>query len=181
MRKFLWMALVPVLALGACASDKSDKPKEEKKADKPAAEKLSTDNLICPQVAIVQEAQDVQDYGGEKPDPSQLVGVAHMQAIEGDCGYLEKGIDISFALHMAAQRGNRLGGSQASFPYFIAIVDPSDAIVTQQMMTAHFEFTGMGRRAEADEPLHVFIPLSKEALQAGPNYRVLVGFRKTAH
>jgi hypothetical protein len=176
----LWLALIPVLTLAACASDKADKPKEEE--PKPAKEApFKADNLICPQVAILQAAQDVRDYGRETPAPSELVASAHMKRIEGDCGYKtdknHSGIDINFTLHMNASKGPRLGGVQTSFPYFIAIIDPSDAIVSRQTVTASFSFSGLDKKADLDEPLHVFIPLSEQAMQAGPDYRVLVGFQ----
>jgi hypothetical protein len=178
MKKF--GVLFVLLALVACASDdgKSEKPKDEP----PAKAGLKTDNLICPQVAILQEAQEAFDYGGEKPDPSQLVAKARMKSIDGDCAYRtdkEKGmgIDITFTLHEVAARGPRLGGSQISFPYFIAVVDPSENILNRQTVTAQFKFSGDSKVVEIDEPLHVFIPLSESALPAGPDYRVLIGFK----
>jgi hypothetical protein len=176
MKKF--SALVLLLALAACAG--SDKPEESKKEvaeTKPAAQKIKTDNLICPQVAILQEAEEVSDYGGEEPDPAQLVAKARMKSIDGDCGYRKDGIDITFTLHMAAARGPRLGGAQVSLPYFIVVVDPAENILNRQIVTASFQFTGSAAIIDSLEPLHVFIPLPETALQAGPYYRVLVGFQ----
>lgn len=176
MKKFALLALV--LTLAACAGD--DKPDEAKKAEneaKTAAPKIKTDDLICPQVAILQEAEEISDYGGEEPDPSQLVAKARMVSIAGDCSYRKDGIDISFSLHLTARRGPRLGGEQVSFPYFVAIVDPAENIPSRQVVTAQFKFSGLDKTAEDDEALHVFIPLPQKDQLSGPNYRVLTGFQ----
>ena len=165
-----------VLVLAACASDKSDTKND--KNDKPAEAKLNTEELICPQVAILTEAQDHTDYGGEKADANQLVAAAHMVRVDGDCGYRKNGIDINYTLHIVAHRGPRLGGDQVSFPFYIAVIDPSENILSRQLITARFAFSGKDRQATDDERLHVFIPMPKESVQAGPAYRVLMGFQK---
>lgn len=169
------------LTLAACASD-SDK---KNTPTEPAKPEIKTDNLICPQVAILQEAQEVMDYGGEKANPAQLVAKARLKSVEGDCAYRTKdnksGIDIKFTLHEVAERGSRLGGDQVTFPYFIAIADPDDNVIDRQVMTAQITFKGDDKVTEQDEHLHVFIPLKPDVLLAGPSYRVLIGFKKVAH
>ena len=170
--------LFALLALAACAdSGKSEPPKE---APPPKAE-LKTENMICPQVAILKEADETFDYGGEKPDPAQLVAKARLNKITGDCAYRTDakkgiGIDITFTVQELAARGPRLGGNQVGFPYFIAVVDPADAVLNRQIVTAQFKFSGADKVVEINEPLHVFIPLTEKTLSAGPDYRVLIGF-----
>ncbi len=182
------LVIISLLALAACGSDNTsgDKSTDSDKSSKHAAPKESdtvTKNLICPQVAILQAGEEVMDYGDEKPDPSQLVAKARMKNLEGDCGYRtgtkdgKDGIDINFTLHMRAEKGAHLGGAQTSFPYFIAIVDPSENIISRQVMTAQFHFSGLDKVAVDDEPLHVFVPLPEKAMLSGPDYRVLVGFQ----
>jgi acetylornithine/N-succinyldiaminopimelate aminotransferase len=144
---------------------------------KPAKVENKTNELICPQVAILQPAQEIFDYGGENPDPAQLVARVKMQSIEGDCGYQKNGIDINFTLHLSALRGPRLGGDKFSMPFFIAIVDPSENIISRQTVTAQFHFAG-SKTAMDDEALHVFIPLPEKDQLGGPDYRVLTGFKQ---
>jgi len=172
-----YLLLLAVLTVAACVSDddKSDASKHDKKTDQA---KVKTDDLICPQVAILSEVQEKFDYGGEKPDPSQLVASAKMKSVEGDCAYQATGIDIAYTIHMVAKRGPHLGGDQASFPYFVAIIDPADNIISRQVITATFKFSGADKIAADDEALHVFIPLAQAAQEAGPAYRVLAGFEK---
>jgi hypothetical protein len=183
-------SLFVFLALIACGS--SDKPElspdassTEAVQEAPTPEpEVRTDNLICPQVAVLREADEEFDYGGEKPNPGQLVAKARLGKITGDCAYRKKegsetGIDISFKLEALAMRGPRLGGDQVSFPYFLAVVDPSDVVLSRQLMTAQFHFSGDNKVAELAEPLHVFIPLPIKDLPSGPHYRVLIGFTKS--
>ncbi len=177
MKKFGILFLVLVLA--ACGG--GDKPTVSKDTDdvpaKTEAKKLKLTDLICPQTAILEQAQKVSDYGGEAPDPAQLVAEARMTAVKGDCAYRKDGIDIAFTLHLQAARGKRLGGSQVELPLFIAVVDPAEKILNKQTLTAQFKFSGSEKITDTDDLLHVFIPLSEAALQSGPDYRVLVGFQ----
>lgn len=172
--------MVCLLALTACASDdkaaagKTDKDKAgqtEAVQDQPKP--------ICPQVAIIHELENIRDYGTEKPDPSQLVGEARLQSLNGDCEYEDNGIDITFTIAGIAARGPRLGGDQVGFPFFVAVVDPDGKILNKDQMTADFKFSDGARIATANEPLHVFIPLPKDKDETGPNYRVLAGFQLT--
>jgi hypothetical protein len=178
MKKFGTLLLL--MALAACGG--GDKPKVAEEELLTPEPEIRTDNLICPQVAILRQADEVFDYGGEKPDALQFVAKAHLKKIEGDCAYRKdsnpSGIDISFKLQASAIKGSRLGGNQVSFPYFIAVVDPKDAILNRQVVTAQFNFSGDNKLAELVEPLHVFIPMSAKELITGPSYRVLVGFTK---
>jgi hypothetical protein len=176
--------LLVFMVLAACAdSDKAGTPKE---APPPKPAEIKTEGLICPQVAILREAEEQFDYGGDKPDASQLVAKARLRKVEGDCGYRndkekETGVDISFTLQALAARGPRLGGNQVNFPYFIAVVDPADSVLSRQVMTAQFKFSDDKKVAELYEPLHVFIPVPLKSLPSGPDYRVLIGFLKAEH
>ncbi|MFA4993757.1 MAG: hypothetical protein WC521_00405 [Bdellovibrionales bacterium] len=180
MKKF--GSLLILLALVACSSNKKPEVSEEISMPEP---EIRTDNLICPQVAILRQADEEFDYGGEKPDVTQFVAKASLKQIKGDCAYRKDeddptGIDISFKVRVSAMKGPRLGGNQISFPYFIAVVDPSDAVLQRQVLTAQFRFTGDSKVAEIEEPLHVFIPVSAKNLITGPSYRVLIGFTKSS-
>ncbi|MDD4615718.1 MAG: hypothetical protein PHW76_01170 [Alphaproteobacteria bacterium] len=177
MKKIVCLSVL--LALMGCA-DGEDK-KEPPKAP-PSEVEIRTDRLICPQVAILREAEIFSDYGGEVEDSSRLVAQARLQRIEGDCAYRTDkddptGIDISFRLKASAIKGPRLGGDRASFPYFIAVIDPSGKVLSRQVVTAQFYFSG-NEPSEIEEPLHVFIPVPVGEMNAGPDHRVLVGFLK---
>ncbi len=175
-------SLLFILFLAACASETTKENSQE--ASAPAPAEVRTDNLICPQVAILKQAEEEADFGGESGgDESQLVAKARFAKIEGDCAYRkgdESGIDVAFTLRAQAMKGARLGGERASFPYFIAVVDPADSVLSREVMTAEFKFLKDKKVSEIEEALHVFVPVSEDALPSGPDYRVLIGFLKSA-
>jgi hypothetical protein len=190
------VAAIALLTLSSCtwlgitsSSDEDDKNKTDvAKAEKAQArekEKLIEENPpICPQVAIVRDIDTLRDFGREKPAPDQLIVAAHMTNITGSCSYnydkdKPQGIDIKFELDMEAVRGPRLGGLHASLPFFVAVVDPSGAILNKNRLSAEINFSSDERSAGDAENLHVFIPLTKAAQQTGPDYRVLAGFQLT--
>ncbi len=165
----------------ACSSDDT---KEQDMNDKKAAEAKAASNiyrpkLICPQVAIVRSLDTIRDFGNEQPAAAQLVAVARMENIDGDCGYQDNGIDIQFTLDFKAAKGPRLGGNKADFPFFIAVVDPSNEIVTKSQMTEQFKFKSDEKTVDITEPLHVFVPMTKDEKAHGGDYRVLMGFQLT--
>lgn len=172
--------LAASLLLSACGSDDADKKTakvEDEKAAEHKAEKIHTVSPICPQVAIVRGLDVVRDYGHENPDTSQLVAAAKLRDVKGDCEYRDDGIDVAFRLSMAAKRGPRLGGMQASFPIFVAVVDPSGEVLNKNQMTAEVKFSSDEATAMHEESLHVFIPLPKAQHSTGPFYKILSGFQ----
>lgn len=184
-RYLLWsflalLAALPLLA--ACGSDDETKPdttkaEEPKPAIKTATIKAPTP--ICPQVGVVRGLDVVRDYAGENPDPSQLVAAAKLLGTDGDCEYTDEGVDITFNANMAARRGQRLGGRHASFPMFVAVLDPTDTILNKNQMTADIDFSSDDAEVNHVETMHVFIPLARDRQPLGPQYRVLAGFQLT--
>ena len=181
------LLLLSGFMLSACAGD--DNPDEADKAEVAAEAPPKTHDEalkrlaalpICPQVAIVRGLDDMRDYGGEKPDASELVAGAKLMGVQGQCEYTDTGIDVHFDLNMVAARGPRLGGKHTSFPFFVAVVEPSGTILNKERMTAEFNFSGDERTANTAETLHVFIPLPIAKRGLGPDYRVLMGFQLSA-
>jgi len=173
----LRFALAFLLLLTACGSSKDEDAKEEPKVEK--EEKIKEPVPICPQVAILRDLERISDYGTEKPDPAELVAQAKMMAVEGDCGYVDTGIDIKFELSFVAQKGPRLGGLHTSMPFFISVIDPEGKILNKEKMTEEFGFASDSKITQKSENLHVFIPLDKSIQAQGPGYQVLVGFQLT--
>lgn len=151
------LILLCVALVAACSSDKGPK-------------------RLCPQTAIVRELERVQDFGHDTPGRENLVAEGLLRGVKGSCHYRDEGgVDVDFAVRMAAARGPRLGGDHVSFPFFVAVADPSKDILSKEMMTAEFRFSGKDKIAEHEETLHVFIPADKDADAAW--YQVLIGFQ----
>lgn len=161
MKKKIILTFSAVLVLlSACASS------EEKKTPR-----------LCPQVAILRSLERMEDYGNDTLDPANLVAVGVMQKVQGKCVYEDSGVDVTFDLHMAAEKGPRLGGDRVSFAFFVSLLGADDKVFGKELMTADFTFPAEAKTAVIAQPLRVFIPLSKDE-DAG-NHRVLVGFQLT--
>lgn len=156
-RTFLPLLLLPLL-ITACAGDK--KPPR-----------------MCPQVAYLRGLDRIEDYGNDTPDPSTLVAVSAMQKVEGKCEYEDNGVNVDFFLHMAAEKGPRLGGDHFTAPFFVSLVDPDEKVLSKELMSTTFQFGSEARSATRMESLHVFIPLQKD--EDASNYRVLTGYQLT--
>ncbi len=168
MSKFFSTLSLIACALLAVGCSHNDKDKE----------KVQLPPRQCPQVALVRDLQLISDYGQNAPDAKELVAMGALRDIKGDCRYSDKGVDIRYTLYMAAARGPRLGGDKISFPFFVALLDPSGQIVKKDMLTTDFTFSGSDKRVEKEQEMHVFIPLPDDKTTA-EGYRILTGFQLT--
>ncbi|HBM90908.1 MAG TPA: hypothetical protein DD400_03405 [Rhodospirillaceae bacterium] len=132
---------------------------------------------LCPQVASLRELDSAQDYGREEASEKNLVAVATLERIEGQCEYDDDGVEILFDLKMAAQKGPRLGGEQVNFPYFISVVSPQGEVLDKKMMSEQFIFEDGVEEVKKIEPLRIFLPLDEG--EDASTYRVLLGFQLT--
>lgn len=178
--------LAVCLLLAACAEGEKPKPEKDIPAP-PSTSAVRVEKLICPQVAILREAQETFEYGVAATEPANLIAKARMDRISGDCAYRDgdkkgkgSGIDISFEVHGVAERGAGLKDGSVKLPYFIAIVDPADNILARQLLDRTVDFKAAKSTVVWSEPVHVFVPVQKDALISGPDYRVLVGFKNVA-
>jgi len=183
--RHLFLLFPMVAMLAACGHDdpEQEKEKETNKAANKEIQKEDERLPICPQTAIVRELDEIRDYGRENPIDEQLVAKATMHSVDGTCEYRdtkkEHGINILFDLSMIAMRGPRLGGLRTTFPYFVAVVDPSGNVLNKNEMRADIHFSSNNEPANVEQSLHVFIPLDKKSWSTGPQYQVLMGWQLT--
>ena len=184
----LWIVgliLLASLSLAACGSDE-DAKKDDAKADEKAAEhkaekKIPAPTPICPQVAIVRGLDVARNANNDSRDSAELIAGAKLLGVDGDCEYLDEGgIDVAFNLNLIAKRGPKLDGQHASFPLFVAVLDPQGEILNKNIFNADIKFSSDDQFINHAEALHVFIPLPKDKYSMGPYYRVLGGFQLTA-
>ncbi len=177
-KRFLHFCLASCLMFLVACADDSDKTEDTDKHEPPAP-KTAEVLPICPQVAIVKELEAVNDYAGETPTKDQLVAAALMRNVVGTCSYADAGIDVTFDLNFAAERGPKLGGLKASFPFFVAVVAPNATVLNKELMTLELKFSSDTPFADRSESLHVLIPIDKSKRSTGPDYQVLMGFQLT--
>jgi len=143
------------LLLSACASDNGSE-------------------RLCPQTAIVRELERINDYGADAPGEETLVAVAVMRGVKGRCEYRDDGVAVEFSVDMIAGKKERLGGERVSFPFFVAVLDPEKNILSKELMTTEFDFSGK-KLMEQTESFRVFIPAEKDTDVS--YYQLLIGFQ----
>ncbi|MER2520961.1 MAG: hypothetical protein ABTQ34_09840 [Bdellovibrionales bacterium] len=189
-------AIVLAAALAACVGACSSSPKPVEgdgskasmvEAEAKPAEKVDLDSQplpICPQVAVVRgldtflRTKQGEAYNERDVKPQALVAGARMTRVKGDCTYGKRGVDAKFKLSMVGARGPLLDGLKASFPYFVAVVDPSGRVIEKLAYSAEIGFSSEKRAMDHDEALRVHIPLELKDRASGAAYQVLMGFQR---
>lgn len=155
MKRLGFLVILPLLA--GCASSSDEQP-------------------ACPSVAIVRDLHQYADFGrAEKPARGEFVAAARLDGVQGDCRTEEKDIVAHIDIAMRAFRGPRLGGDRAAFPYFIAVLDRDDRVVTKQNLSVDFSLAQEAQMVEKTELVRVRIPNPHG--RDGSHWRVLVGFQ----
>ena len=176
--KSTFLSFLMLISAAACSS--SVLSLEENKPE------IKLNNLICSQVAILREAQEALDYGTGKltdtvNEAQPLLLKARMANVDGTCKYVkdgdESGVDINFSIASIAVREDSGESQKFTLPYFIAIVDPANEIVTRRIGEVEYKFSSKNKIAEAKVTIKAFIPIPEEKLAIGPAYKVLIGFK----
>ena len=152
------VALVVAVLVSGCASD-------EKKAEV----------LQCPQVAVVKELATYMDFGRtEEPTNDDLVGQAMMVKQSDECDDNDDRLVSEITLRIFAKKGPRLGEGGLTAPYFLAVLDAADNIVSKETMSASFAF-GKNGLAEFNDIVRITLP--KTAAMDPSQYRIWIGFQ----
>jgi hypothetical protein len=150
------------------------------------AEIVSMDGVsACPNVSVVQDLGALYEFTDmSRPEEQTLVSRADMSLERVSCVYSpERG---SVAVQMTVSFDSKLGprskiykGDRPNFayPYFIAVSNPMDEIIAKEIFAASVSYESNQNELSYKETLRQIIPL--DALSAGPDYNVLIGFQLT--
>jgi hypothetical protein len=131
---------------------------------------------ICPQIAAVHDLAQLADFGrSEKPVRTEFVAAARIDHVLGACHTEGDTISADVDIALRAYRGPRLGGERVEFPYFVAVLDQNDKVISKQSLTVTFALAAHNKFVDKLEQIHLTIPNPKNL--AGSNWRVLTGFQ----
>ncbi|HXP31664.1 MAG TPA: hypothetical protein VN832_11275 [Stellaceae bacterium] len=134
-------------------------------------------NLVCPPAAIAPELNMIPQFGAGAGQ-----GVADVQAsgiitsVKTACERAEGGITIHTSVGITARRAY-LQVKETRLPYFIAVADARQHILTKQPFNDTVQFVGGEPYRSVNEEFTVRLPVNSPA--AGGDYVVLVGFQLT--
>lgn len=131
----------------------------------------------CPQVAILGDAADITRFRpGGGADLTNVTLDGRIAAVNGRCDTTRQGMSIDLAMTLDFERGPAAPGRAETVPYFIAVTDQQQNILSKQVFTARAEFPrGQNRIRLSDEGGRLVLPVTAE--RPSWNYAILVGFQ----
>lgn len=132
----------------------------------------------CPDTGLVLGAAQLYDFkaGADKIEPNRIIA-ASLENYRGACRYDGGQMDFELEVDFSAWRGAMgTGLDRGQFPYFIAVLDPSENVLQRQgfSTTVPLDKTGAGLKTEKHR---LRLPLADAAAAAG--YKVVIGFELT--
>lgn len=134
----------------------------------------------CPVVEIVQDLAVYSDFAAATTSAENLVSSVGMARTQTTCGTNKRSVtvDIGVAFDgVLGPRGRQSSGDKPFFtyPYFVAVTDPSGRIMAKEIFAASLTFEPGEDRHVHEEKLRHIIPLENPSNAGG--YRVLIGFQ----
>lgn len=137
----------------------------------------SSDNrpVACPAPGILAglETNTVFRGGTSTGAESDLQYVVAMQNIGGGCTYASDGMDIQLSVDVVVEPGPAFAGGSVMVPWFVAVADPSGAIVDKQSFTSTVDVAKGATRAGTRESIEQ--RYADVGTNVGPGYRIYLG------
>jgi len=129
----------------------------------------------CPRPAILDGAQTLERRTG--PGPADFAWRATLTGIGGGCRYDSEGVQLRYTLDLAIVPGPRGGAGRdgpLELPWFVAVVDPSGAVIDKQTFTHRAEAPpGPGPRVASEQ---IEQRIAGVGPAEGPAWRIYFGF-----
>jgi len=115
----------------------------------------------CPRVGILGDARKAILYkAGDGRDLTDVTFEHELLDFKGNCTYSKdlSSVTISFVLQVAATRGPAATAAETRVPYFVALVDKQQNIISRNLFEARVPFPAGRRRIAVGEDLEQFVP-----------------------
>lgn len=129
----------------------------------------------CPTPGIVAglETTTVFQGGVSSGREADLQYAVAMENIGGGCIYGDDGMQIELAVDVVVEPGPAFAGSQVNVPWFVAVADPSGAIIDKQVFTSTVAIAPGAIRGGSRESVEQRFP-GVETTEGGA-YRLYLG------
>jgi hypothetical protein len=134
-------------------------------------------DVKCPTVGIIGELSAVSRFDGHGTGFPNLAYRASLGDLKTECKVNDEGAHMTITIATLAEIGPVATSRSAEFPYFIAITDPDDKILTKRVFSNAIDFKGSQARAGARDVDTETIPMPEPA--DAPKYHVIIGFQLT--
>jgi hypothetical protein len=134
----------------------------------------------CPPVAILGETSSLTQFRqGPGRDLTDVEYGVQILDYRGGCEFSsdKRTVTINLTTDIIAQRGPAMAGTAITVPYFIAVLDRSQQILTKQVFETRIDLPAGRRRAGVAEGSQPIIPFAEGK---GPkDYSIMIGLQLT--
>lgn len=137
----------------------------------------------CPGVAVLPDTKSITYFDDPEGKPTgALVARASLVDIKGGCDYTPTGVIVDIDMIMKGRitdkgryEGRRDLEAFMTFPYFVAVMDPSGKMIDKKILATAMRFKPQIDDLDHAEKITQTIPLPDIA--QGPKYTITVGFQ----
>lgn len=129
----------------------------------------------CPRVGILGDAQKATQYrDGSGRDLTDVTFETELLDYNGGCKFEDKQatVVISFVLQVGATRGPAANQAEAQVPYFVALVDKQQNVLSRNRFVARIPFKDGQRRVVVGDELEQVLPLNGRRTS---EFEILIG------
>ena len=133
---------------------------------------------ICPSLALLKDAADLQRFAGSGRDISELVVQARLTAVPATCTRADPThVQARLQVAMDVTRGPAARGGALEIPYFVGVTE-GDKVLDEQdyRMAANFP-PNIDQVQATGDSIDLLLPITRQKTAAA--YQIFVGFRLT--
>jgi hypothetical protein len=137
----------------------------------------------CPGVEVLPDTKSITYFDDPEGKPTgAMIARASLTDIKGGCDYTADGVIVDIDMIMQGRitdKGRYEGRKDLeafmTFPYFVAVMDPSGKMVDKKIMATAMRFKPQIDDLDHAEKITQTIPLAD--ITQGPKYTITVGFQ----
>ncbi len=131
---------------------------------------------ICPSLALLKDAADLQRFAGGGRDISDLVVQARLTAVPATCTRADPShVQTRLQVAMDLTRGPAAKGGTLEVPYFVGVTEGGRVLDEQDYrMAANFP-SNIDQVQVTGDTINLLLPITREKTAAA--YQIFVGFR----
>lgn len=131
---------------------------------------------VCPRVSLLNEAAKMTQYRhGPGRDLIDVLFEARVQDVNWSCNYADNRLRVVATIDIIAQRGPAFEKGNANVPFFVAIIDKAQNILTKKQFQSEIVFGNVRRRGGVREEIEQTIFLKEN--ESGSDYEIIVGLQ----
>lgn len=135
----------------------------------------------CAQINIVDDLRFLSEFSDpDTQDEANLISRANIKKVETDCTFKDKSMTVDLTVHFEGYLGDhakqhRMRSPYFSYPFFVAILSPSDEILAKEIFSAAFNYSNNNAQTVHIEKIRQIIPLRNASDRN--RYKIMLGFQ----